>query len=198
MAFPKQHFSHSQYWSWVHDRDGYIGKYFFNIEQSPTPPMLLGSITHKAIEDDMYDYRDDLANAGFTPNYIKGIESAIKGLKRPSEQEKLVTTPTKFIKDGKEVELLGYLDGYDKNHIYEWKTGSPWNQQKVDEATQLTMYALIHFRNTGKIPKLTLVHFDVKKGKRTIWKTKRTKEQLQDFWENELKPVMEEINQFEP
>ena len=195
MSLPADHFSFSQYALYCRSPAEYFKRYVVGVEEPPTLPMILGKICHQAIEKPRLKWKAELIASGFTPNYATGIEKAVAALPKTGMREKKLEAPfPKFLHDGKPVKLIGYADGYHPNLIHEWKTGRAWNQQRVDESEQLTMYALIHRLTTGDIPKFVLAHINLPNGKVTLFQTKRTVRQIEQFRKEKLEPVMQLIN----
>jgi hypothetical protein len=62
------------------------------------------------------------------------------------------------------IKIKAYLDGREKNNIYEYKTGRvPWTQLKVDNSDQLTVYSMLYWNRHRKHPKNTLIWIPTKK-----------------------------------
>jgi hypothetical protein len=159
----------------LEDPTKYYTKYFLGIQEPETNPMVLGKALHSAVEDPLYNYREALALKGFTPNHADGIAKALKGFRRPKAREVELYAPLTAT-----VSAYGIIDGLKRpsKTLCEWKTGRAWTQRDVDNHEQLDFYAYLVYRNYGYVPKIELVHFDLKKGKRTTFKTIRTLEQI--------------------
>ncbi len=80
----------------------------------------------------------------------------------PKTDVNIETTLTR----GKEkLKIWGKLDGWNprKNLQGEYKTGTyPWSKKRAQDHGQLKLYALIHYKNTGKIPDQELTWIETK------------------------------------
>jgi hypothetical protein len=62
---------------------------------------------------------------------------------------------------GQKLELLGYLDDMDEGTQVEYKTSTRlWDSKKAHGHGQMKLYALMHYTNTGTIPKQRLQCFE--------------------------------------
>ena len=81
--------------------------------------------------------------------------------------------------------LQAKYDGLDEDndHFWELKTSkNHWTQQMADESDQITMYALVHYKNhDGIIPRATLISSNINNGKIKCFETNRSREQLLDL-----------------
>jgi hypothetical protein len=60
---------------------------------------------------------------------------------------------------GESMKVIGYLDGYNARTATQYENKSsttPWTQKQANNALQLKIYALIHHKNNGTIPKQEL------------------------------------------
>ena len=178
MKLPLPYISQSQFWLFNNDPEEYYQQYYVARRQQPTKKMIFGSIFQEAWCDKAYNYKKKLRQAGFTPDYERVIKTALEHpntLRLPKSQ-----TEKRFKVQGMGLKhpILAILDGFDKanKHIIENKMGIVWNQQRVDEATQVTWYALSCYLEFGFIPRLTLQSFNSRNGQVAVIKTKRTKE----------------------
>ncbi len=110
------------------------------------------------------------------------------------------------------VPIYGKLDGEDPGVIHEYKTGkNKWTQRMVDNHGQLTFYAMMIWKKTGKLPNKILLYwlptYDELDGtvklaqvKPTVFETKRTladiismSPKIQRVWKeiNSLKEIEE-------
>lgn len=98
-------------------------------------------------------------------------------------------------KKGASLKLLGKLDGYNgrKGLQGEYKTDtSRWTLERVKKLLQLRIYALIHYKNTGKIPVQELTWIGTKRGRSGAmvftgeYHTHRIKHDLKTLLETEV------------
>jgi len=72
---------------------------------------------------------------------------------------------TAELKVGKEiVEVIGYMDGYEKNLIGEYKTSLyPWSFDKAYKHGQMILYSWAHWKNKKVIPEVELTWMETTK-----------------------------------
>lgn len=193
---PQPHFSWSQLDCYTRNPEEYFMRYVLGVKEEPTAAMRLGSIVHEAIEGSLSEqgWRDALAECGFTPDYARALAAALPNVPKPQakEMEVRIDAPG-FAHKGAPVQLLSIFDGLDLEPaaLYEWKTGSPWTQERVDDHEQLTFYAFVHKQKFGRIPrKMSLSHINMKNGKVTTFQTSRSASQVAAFVRERLKPTM--------
>lgn len=154
-----------------YDKAEWYNKYILGISTPPNKRMTFGSLVGKRIEND--------------PTYIPQLPRGI--------MEYGITT-----KMGK-IELIGFMDAYnpDTKTINEYKTSGPdgWNQSKVDDHGQLTLYCLLLLLKEGIKPEdvtIQLHHLHTTEGgdfaiafakpfTLNSYTTKRTTEQVLKF-----------------
>ena len=122
-------YSWSQHSSFKYDPEQWFRKYILGIESPKTAELEFGSTIGKKLETD--------------PTFLPQI-------KRHSKMEH------EFKCKLGNITLVGYADSFctitDKK-LEEYKTGvKPWDQKRVDEHGQLTMYALMHYLITKTRP----------------------------------------------
>jgi hypothetical protein len=83
----------------------------------------------------------------------EGIEFLKSVIPHYSEREYPISCH--LSRKGETIELRGILDGWEQKKQLqgEYKTGKlRWTQERANKSFQLKMYALIKYKNTGKIP----------------------------------------------
>jgi len=119
--FANRALSHSQLSSWEYNREDWYNSYILGIKSPPTPEMLAGNRIGDSIGTDKSEVPD------LVPPGVKEYELHV---------------------EWEGIPLIGYCDHFcpDMLVLHENKTSpnkSRWNQRKVDEHHQLTMYALM-------------------------------------------------------
>ena len=142
LLLPKGYLSYSQmnFWKWSQEK---YKETYFEGKPYPTNPIMDFGKDFSEIMDGKKE-TDDIV--------IQGVVSLMPKY----------DTSEKEIRESIEgIELLGYIDSYcSKTHsIYEYKTGmTPWTQDKVDEADQLTFYSMLVYLRHKVIPeKISLI-----------------------------------------
>lgn len=156
----------------------YIQRYLYGKEQKETAYLRLGKIVADVLEHK----RDGHVRAELMRDIIPSY---------PKNNVEIRTT----LKQGKdEVELLGYLDAYDpkKGIQADYKTGTyPWSQKKAQDLPQLKTYALIHYKNHGKIPKQELIWLETKFNKENYNELELTGNFLVHTVQRTMKDILE-------
>lgn len=144
---PRPYFSWTQYAIFSHSPEQYRKRYIFGESGPNTPAMIFGREMAKCREEDNYE----------------GIEHIEMFLPKYPRREYEMTCP--IVIDKKKVILLGVFDGVDleKHIIGDDKTGLKWTQAMVDKEEQLTWYAFIYWKITGKMPRLQLNWIETKR-----------------------------------
>lgn len=131
----KRDYSWSQHSSFLYDPEQWYKKYILCIESPKTPELEFGSMVGKKLEKD--------------PTFLPQI-------KRHSKMEH----DFRCIFQG--IPLVGYADSFctiTNKKLEEYKTGvKEWNQKRVDEHGQLTMYLLMHYLITKTRPEDVDIH----------------------------------------
>lgn len=146
---PKKRLSWSQRQAWRESKTHrkYIRRYFFKMPESfDSPYMNFGKKVGEALETGDF--------SGFEPQEVE----VLKQVPRSDDFEREILLKIKD-KDGKEVEVIGYIDSSDEplKEILEYKTGKVWDQEDVDSHGQLDTYAAWVKDTTNKIPKVKLI-----------------------------------------
>ncbi len=181
MKLPRPYLSHSQFWLFNHDPEEYYKQYYIARIDKPTPKMVLGKLFQEAWSDRAFNYIKALKKAGFNSDQARIFKFA---LEHPTTI-RFPKNKTEKRLDGKGLGLkypiMGYLDGFDKakRHLVENKLGVVWTQDRADESTQITWYALLIYLNFKFIPKRnTLQSFNGRNGMPNLRETKRIKQDL--------------------
>lgn len=158
LILPKPHLSWSSINCWLTSPERFRREYFENSDKLDTKYLRFG----------------------------KGIAELIEKGKHKELLPDLVVYPKPEFKIQVEIEgvpMLAYLDGYDDvNNVFgEYKTGkNPWTQQKVQKHDQLTLYATLLKKLTGKMPE----YCDL------FWiETKEGPVEVEDFWRSNEKEI---------
>lgn len=128
--FEKRPLSHSQLNSWEWDPVQWYRSYIEGVRDPATPAMLYGNVVGDSIGTD---------------------DSLVPELKTPGVKEYSLRASL-----GK-IHMIGYADHYCHKtfELHENKTSTNlkrWDQKKVDDAKQLSMYALLIFLQNGTPP----------------------------------------------
>jgi len=175
--FVNRALSHSQLSSWEYSREDWFDNYVLGKRTPPTPEMLAGNRIGDSIGTDKSEVPD------LVPPGVKEYELHVKYEGIP---------------------LIGYCDHFCPNMLvlYENKT-SPnkkrWNQRKVDDHHQLTMYALMLNLRDGIEPEdiemwlnfipVELVGVTYKPTTWRAFETRRTKQHLEAYKQYIMKTV---------
>lgn len=142
IKLPKEHLSHSQIQCVLQSPQEYIQRYLYGVKRE------------SSIQQEYGTKITDILEGRVKPS--KTLDNALKNVPRYKMTDKEIkcVLSRKFL----EVTLLGRLDGGEIDGSQgEYKTGmAPWTQKRADESLQLRIYALIEYKNTGKIPKQSL------------------------------------------
>lgn len=130
-GLPRKHISWSQISSLEWSAEQYKRTYIYNKRQDSIY-LTFGKAFHEALQ-----YRDKQV-----PKYLQLIRNQIP----PTERSEI-----KMTAEIDKIPILGYIDGMNSNEIIEYKTGK--QEQMKSWKSQLSLYALLHFQNFGKLPK---------------------------------------------
>lgn len=175
---PRGYLSHSQVVKVEENPEGYVREYLYGEKRGGTVYMDFGSVIAEAL-DGKNDHVGGNLIKDFIPQYPKS-EVEIRCI---------------LTRKGKKLELMGRLDCFNprKHAQGERKTGTkPWTQKQADKSLQLKIYALIHYKNTGKIPaqELTWMGTEFHGGELRLtgdFKTFHVKQTLKDILETEAR-----------
>ena len=180
MNLPLPYISHSQFWLFNHDPEKYYQQYYVSRLDQATKPMIFGKIFQEAWCDRGYNYPKKLRKAGFTPDYVRIIKTAFDHPKMIRFPKIQTEKQYRAIGMGLKHPILGIFDGFKLKDrwLLENKTGKAlWTQERTDDATQITWYALICYLEFGFMPKrLTLQSISSRNGQVVVHETKRDKE----------------------
>jgi hypothetical protein len=182
MKLPRGYLSYSQIRMYWEDPKTYWRNYVLGIRDEPNQPMKWGKIVHRAIAEKDYDYASTISHNGFTSDRIRVLNKVLDEIHKHLQH--VVAYEREFnFPNHKPCGILGIMDAITKTGFYEFKTGSGWNQKRVDEDDQLTFYSLLWKSATGKPPKIIkLIHIS-DTGRITILRTKRTLKDLANIQE---------------
>lgn len=125
----ERQYSWSQHSSFKYDPEQWYQKYILGIESPKTPELEFGSMVGKKLETD---------------------QTFLPQIKRNNVMEH----EFRCMFNG--IELVGYADSFctiTNKELQEYKTGvKPWDQKRVDEHGQITMYLLMHYLITKTRP----------------------------------------------
>ena len=108
-----------------------------------------------------------------------------------TDEDRLIECTLKRGKDT--LKVIGLLDGYKRGTQFENKTAvKMWTQAMCDKSFQLKTYALIHFKNHGKIPNQELTCRETRKTENGLEltgeeKTFKVRHTIKDLLEAEVK-----------
>ena len=161
-------------------KDAYFTQYVLGIGEKPSEPMMFGSIVHAVLESKDYNWREEIKKLTGKPQetYIRIIEKIIKSVPtcEKSELKLFADTDMGF-------SLYAGIDGHNENELLrEYKTGaSLWTQEMVDQTEQITHYSLAwKYAGNPELP-YELVSISSANGKHKVFRTHRTKEQLEAY-----------------
>lgn len=148
-------------------------RYVLKQSDPPTPEMAFGTAVHAGIEAHYLGKDDDLAflkswrdaqkiipatvrvfGSGLTDRGLQMLEMVRNlGLSGTPEKHFIMVAPG-FI-----IPILGYIDLWSKDHLYDFKTtGYSWTQTKADaQMFQPAIYSQAYLAETGTLPKFTFV-----------------------------------------
>lgn len=145
---PRPYLSWSAFDLFRRNKEEFRQRYFYGKQGFQSEKMEFGKAFASAMEVGAETGNLDVDfPAQFMPKYPK----------REHEMRVEIEDP----KSGQTIVLLGKFDGYDPDRdppiIGEYKTGtSKWSKGRVDQNDQLTWYAMVHLKATGKMPVLWL------------------------------------------
>ena len=187
--------SWSAIWLYDNNPEQFYTQYVLGIKEPPTREMLLGSIIHAGFEGK--DWKKELIDNNFTPDYERTVAEIMKfPIPKMTQQEVWLGEKGREYEET-DCSLAARADGIndDDNVIIEIKTGKNfWTQERADEHGQLTLYAFLKWKETGKIPGLLLVSCNVNNGKVKVFYTKRTEEQIKEMC-NHIKEVVKQLKE---
>jgi hypothetical protein len=177
----KGYISYSGYRKYNEDKQGYFEHYVLGIPVQETKPMLYGKIFSEAFRDRKFDFVSELKKGGFSEKEISYMADALKRM--PDIGKKNCEVELKVPNEG--LKLYGIFDGYQPEffHVIENKTGKvAWTKERVDDDEQLDMYALIHLKKFGFVPRMiTLNWLNTSNGALKTFSTKRTVHRVRQF-----------------
>ena len=129
--------SHSSMELFKKDKKAWVRKYVYGEEQPSNVWMNFGKRFAEAMEFRENEHDADIQNLKFLiPDY----------------QNREYRVEHKEAGRG----FIGILDGYSEKLIGEYKTGKHWDQNLVDQSSQLTYYAWLIFKREGFVPDIEL------------------------------------------
>jgi len=177
------------YCFYEYGKDEYYKRYILGIQESPTEPLIFGSIVHELLANPKYNWREEIKKLMREPQdtYIRIIEKIIATVPCCERHEvKLFIKQPEFC-------LFAGIDGVDNkinkdvNFLTEYKTGQAiWIKERVNESEQITMYTLCWFLETGNLLPYNLISISSKNGKSSEFKIHRTKSQIDEFYKKLL------------
>ena len=150
------------------DKKAWVKKYVYGIEPPTTIWINFGKRFAEAIEFREHEHDFD----------IELVKKLVPDYKEREKRIEVILCECGFV---------GILDGYSKGMVGEYKTGKEWTQDMVDQSAQLTFYAWLVFKTTGKIPKIELTWLETTTQGRSVmftgnvqtFKSSRSKGQLE-------------------
>jgi hypothetical protein len=140
--------------------------------------MILGGIAEKAFSIEGFDFTAELEKEGFTPDYVRILQDAVKNM--PRYKDNNIKVGTDYFLDGKKIRLYGVFDAIDNEIIIERKFGTVWNQTDVQNSIQLSFYWLLYLLKNGKEPKkIILYSCNSKNGKVIKYETTRSQNDIE-------------------
>lgn len=182
----KRGISFSEYDCYIRSKKKWHDRYIIGEKYEATRPQLFGDIIHKEISEPGH-LIDRLTEEGFDTKEKIIARKLIDGMQdRRPEQHDIYREAE--IEEG--ITVLGFYDGLDDDPLYrlqEHKTsGVPddhyfgWNQYKVDNSLQLTVYALIeYYKNRKLFHEMLLNRLSTKTGRVKTYRTNRSRTDIE-------------------
>lgn len=179
--------SSTQVLDYMKSPSGFYDKWML-LQRHESQAMIIGRIFSAMYADRKTDFTPDLVEAGASSALIARFKKALICLPKPDKAEY-----------SSECEINGWtiaarLDGIKGAKIIENKTGKvAWTQSRVESSAQQTLQSWARWKETGRVPSLTLNWIDTDTAHGEFlhtFKTKRAVDQLRDFEQR----IVEAIN----
>lgn len=166
--------SFSEFTSFQEGLAPYYNKYIMGIREPASRPMILGNILHGACLEKK-SLTEELEKQYFTSDTIRVCKKILENpiWEEVEHPEHLLVVPEKY---------QARIDDFHSNVplIRDLKTGEQlWTQDRADQSTQLTFYAMVYFDLFGTIPELEIISASTKSGKVVVLKTQRDEFQIE-------------------
>jgi hypothetical protein len=161
------------------DPQQYYLRYVLKVRPPETANMAFGKIGHRAIAEPKYDWKTALRRQRFMSEKEVVLERALNQIIRPEKSE------VQFTVTHNGITLFGIWDGLNMSRdedLEEYKFSAPgaWNQQKVNEDLQLSIYWYAYMLKYGKEPRwIVLRHINNTTGRMKSYRTKRNRNDIE-------------------